>query len=269
MVAFSLAVSGLRFLLASKTIRSIHSPFVFDLAEKVLFPKNKEPVPALLNEIRNKLHQSKQTIQALDLGAGSGVLKTKTRKVRDMAGVFSKPPNRAALLFRLVQYLKPKMVVEMGTSMGLTTIHLAAGAPKSSKIFTLEGCPETSTLARETFRVSGFQNILLVEGPFDQTFRKLLETEGPPGFVFVDGNHAEKPTLEYFEIILKKSNPETVIVFDDIHWSPGMEMAWKKVVENPAVSVSIDLFDMGLVFLKNDIPKAHYTLRGEIIRGIL
>ena len=70
------------------------------------------------------------------------------------------------------------------------------------------------------------------------------------------------PTLDYFEQILLSSNEETIFIFDDIHWSKEMEEAWEIIKQHTAVSLSIDLFFIGIVFLKKDFKvKQHFVIR--------
>ena len=78
---------------------------------------------------------------------------------------------------------------------------------------------------------------------------------------FIDGHHAKEPTLEYFEQCLAKAHNDTVFVFDDIHWSRGMEEAWEAIKAHERVTVTIDLYNMGLVFLRREQVPQHFVLR--------
>jgi predicted O-methyltransferase YrrM len=79
---------------------------------------------------------------------------------------------------------------------------------------------------------------------------------------FIDGNHRKQPTLQYFESLLMRSGKSTILIFDDVHWSAEMEAAWSEIMEHPAVTCTIDLFFIGLVFLNNDLKvKQHFAVR--------
>jgi hypothetical protein len=43
-----------------------------------------------------------------------------------------------------------------------------------------------------------------------------------------------------------------MVVFDDIHWSSEMEQAWSQIIADPRVTMSIDLFFIGLVFFRKE-----------------
>jgi hypothetical protein len=84
-------------------------------------------------------------------------------------------------------------------------------------------------------------------------------------FAFIDGHHAAEPTLDYFDQCLAKAHNDTVFIFDDIHWSTGMEEAWVAIKAHPKVTVTIDLFHFGIVFLR----KAAGGLRAEVLNMVI
>jgi hypothetical protein len=53
-----------------------------------------------------------------------------------------------------------------------------------------------------------------------------------------------------------------VIIFDDIHWSSEMELAWEKIKKHPRVTLTIDLFFLGYVFFRPEFrERQHFTIR--------
>lgn len=210
---------------------------------------------------RRQLLSSPASITVTDFGAGSHTGAGRQRRVADIARTAAKPPHLAQLLFRLANYFRPATILELGTSLGLTTAYLAA-ADSRTKVVTLEGCPNVAGVARETFAALQLQNIEIVEGNIDDTLAPALSALGAPlGFAFFDGNHRYEPTLHYFEQCLAHRTPESVFVFDDIHWSEEMERAWEVIKAHPDVTVTVDLFYIGLVFFRTGQPKQHFSLR--------
>ena len=96
------------------------------------------------------------------------------------------------------------------------------------------------------------QNIQLLIGDFSKTLPVALDKIGRLDYAYIDGNHQKTPTLAYFEQCLEYSHSDTIFVFDDIHWSAEMESAWNEIKEHPKVTLTIDLFYMGLIFLSSD-----------------
>ena len=106
------------------------------------------------------------------------------------------------------------------------------------------------------------QHIELLEGDFNNTLPEYIGKLDQIGLAYVDGNHRYAPTVQYFNSLLEKSNEDSVLIFDDIHWSAEMEKAWAEIKAHPSVTLTIDLFFIGLVFLrKAQKEKEHFIIR--------
>lgn len=239
----------------------VHSPFVFDFIKMVLNDNNNYPDYNPIEKLRKELLQDNRVIEVEDFGAGSLAVPHKQKKVSDIAGSFLKPKKFAHLLFRIVKYYKPKTIIELGTSLGITSSYLAS-VNKSSEVYTLEGSVNTASIAQENFNKLGLHNIKLIPGNFDDTLPGLISKLDQVDLAFVDGNHRKEPTLNYFNQFLHRATEDSIFIFDDIHWSAEMEEAWKEIRQHPSVTLTIDLFFIGLVFFKKDFKaKQHFSIR--------
>jgi predicted O-methyltransferase YrrM len=260
-----------RFQLAKKYLRyyftasngsghGVHSPFVFDFIINVLKDKTKYDNYSKIEEQRKKLLSNSTIIEVEDFGAGSSVMKSNKRAVKNIARTSLKPKKYAQLLYRIAQYYKPATIIELGTSLGITTAYLASGNLQS-KLYTCEGSANIATIAQHNFDVLQLKNIELIQGDFNQTLRPLLPTINKIDLAFIDGNHRKEPTLAYFSQLLNSSKSSTILVFDDIHWSAEMEAAWTAIQSHPAVTLTIDLFFIGIVCINNDFKvKQHFSV---------
>ncbi|MEO8413859.1 MAG: class I SAM-dependent methyltransferase [Ginsengibacter sp.] len=239
----------------------VHSPFVFDFIIHVLNDKKTYDCYKQIEPLRQALLQDNTVIEIEDFGAGSAVIPYRKRKINAIAKSSLKNKKFAKLLFRIAKYYKAETIIELGTSFGITTCYLAC-ADKNAEIYTFEGSKEIAKIAGENFNKAGLKNIKLIRGNFDETFLNTINAVKKAGLVFVDGNHRKNATLDYFFHLLKKSRQDSIFVFDDIHWSTGMEEAWKQIQEHPSVTLTIDLFFIGLVFFSLDFKvKQHFTIR--------
>jgi len=151
--------------------------------------------------------------------------------------------------------------MELGTSLGITTGYLALGNMEAN-VITMEGSVAIAEKALDNFRDMNLKNVKLVQGNFDDTLSKVLAALERIDMAFVDGNHRKVPTLDYFRQLIRVMSPESVIVFDDIHWSREMEEAWEQIKQDSRVTLSIDLFFIGLVFFNPSFKvKQHFTIR--------
>jgi len=247
------------------TMRSsfrIHSPFVYSIYKYVISDRSSNPDFAHVEALRKDLLSKYQFIKKVDLGAGAGNLPLYQRfaRVKDIARKSSVSPRKGELLYRLVSFFKPVTIVELGTSFGISTMYMALGCRKSH-IITMEGCHDTALIAIRNFHRLGLSNIETVTGTFDEKLPEVLDKLGKVDLVFIDGNHKKEATIHYFDMCLDHMQNDTIIVFDDINWSKGMNDAWKNIREHPSVKVSIDLFHLGMVFFRKELSKEDFILR--------
>jgi predicted O-methyltransferase YrrM len=239
----------------------VHSPFVFDFIKFIKNDHRQYDCYGPIETLRHALLKNKNWIEVEDFGAGSTLLKTKRRRIDKMAASSLKPKKFAQLLFRMVQCYQPQTILELGTSFGITTAYLACGNPGST-LYTMEGADSVAAIATGNFEALNLENITLVKGDFTQTLPELLLKTGKIDFAFVDGNHQKIPTVNYFNQLLQKAGPGSILVFDDIHWSSEMEAAWDEIQNHPSVTLTLDLFFIGIVFLSPSFKvKQHFSLR--------
>ena len=81
----------------------------------------------------------------------------------------------------------------------------------------------------------------------------VLKKDISPDLIYFDGNHQKKATLKYFNDCLPFINENSVFIFDDIRWTKDMLDAWQEISSHPKVSVSIDLFSIGLIFFRDQV----------------
>ncbi len=237
----------------------MHSPFVYDLVTKCFYKKQKMSALEVFNTYRKELISNNNTIQITDFGAGSKVFSSNIRQVSKIAKHAGISKKRSQLLFKVIHYFQPNSLLEIGTSLGLSTAVMALAAPKA-KISTLEGCPETANIAQTMFHAYDFKNIQLSIGDFQSTLPEVLKNK-TYDFIYFDGNHTKKATLDYFHLCLQSVHNDSVFIFDDIHWSKEMEEAWEEIKNHKTVKVTIDTFQWGFVFFRKEQEKEHFTIR--------
>ncbi|MEP6952016.1 MAG: class I SAM-dependent methyltransferase [Ginsengibacter sp.] len=261
--SFQLAKKYLHYYINAKNGKGhgIHSPFVFDFVIHVLNDTGKYECYDAIEPLRKELFRDNSIIDVEDFGAGSAVIPAAKRKIKSIAKSSLKNKKFAKLLFRIVNYYQPETILELGTSFGITTCYLGC-ANKKSRVYTFEGSGAIADIASRNFKKAGLQNINLVRGKFDETFLDTLATVKKVDLGFVDGNHRKIATLNYFSHLQKKSSPGSIFIFDDIHWSLEMEEAWAQIQQHPAVTLTIDLFFIGLVFFNPDFKvRQHFMIR--------
>jgi predicted O-methyltransferase YrrM len=236
----------------------IHSPMVYDFARKVLYQSSDKRDLKEVEWYRKWQIDTPISVSPSDYGAGSRMLK-KSQRLGTVIKTSSVSPKIGAFLNRLAQWINAENILELGTSVGISAMYLASSNPQA-KVVTIEGDWHRAELAQNSFDFFNFKNIKLIEGDFDQGLNEAFNMMPQLDFVFFDGNHKAEPTLRYFKHCLTKCHENSVFVFDDIRWSKEMYKAWRVIAEHQSVSISIDLFSVGVVFFRKGIIKQHFKI---------
>lgn len=253
----------IRFYLAADTRFQVHSPFVFEFAQEVLEDKRWYYAFRDIEAIRDRMQESavaldvfgQQTEQARQSPGAQRKL------LRQIARTSASAPLQGRWLFRLALWRKPQVLLELGTSVGIGAMYLAS-AVRNARFLSLEGSEACTHVARANLGILGLNHRTeVITGPFDKTLDLALRALGQVDLIFFDGHHRHEPTIRYFEQCLNHAHDGTVLVFDDIHWSPEMTDAWKQIQLHPRVTLTVDCFELAFVFLQPDFNiKQHFQL---------
>jgi predicted O-methyltransferase YrrM len=239
----------------------IHSPFIFHFVTWVLNDRKQYSEYDQVETLRKQLLKDQTILTVEDYGAGSVSSKTKERNISSIAKNAAKPKKYGQLLFRMVKEYQPETILELGTSLGLTSSYLSLARPGSAMI-TMEGAKEVAAVARKNMDSLGIKNAKIIEGNFDDKLAAVVNELPSFGLAFIDGNHRREPTERYFHELLPKTNDQSIMVFDDIHWSREMEEAWQSIKDHSSVCCSIDLFFIGIILFRKEFrEKQHFVIR--------
>lgn len=260
---FQLAVKYINYYLIASNSKGhgMHSPFVFEFITKVLNDKKIYPEYAIVEKLRQDLLKDQTVLVIEDFGAGSAANKSNQRSIASIAKNAAKPPKFSQLLFRMAKYYQSETILELGTSLGITTSYLSLAKPHA-QLTTMEGAAAVAEKAQQNFKTLKLQNISLIKGNFDDTLPVVISKSAAIDFAFIDGNHRREPTERYFNQLLPVIHNDSILIFDDIHWSLEMEQAWEIIKQHPSVRCSIDLFFIGIVLFRQEFKeKRHFRIR--------
>lgn len=254
------------------TGEGIHSPYLFELVRFILRDRNAYYCFADIERRRVLLKACNDELDVVDFGSqGSKEGKRVRRKVSEIAKNHLERPEVGQLLFRLVNWIgehekRPLEIVELGTSLGVTTAYLAS-ADSRNTVQTYEGSGEVLQVAQGVWRTLRLENIRWIEGDIDQTLlnrdHSLLLYYAPArvDIAYVDANHTYEATKRYADFLLERLNQKGVLAIDDIHYSEEMERAWQELKLDPRVTSTMDLYHLGLIFVDPHYLKRHYKIR--------
>ncbi|MDT8401149.1 MAG: class I SAM-dependent methyltransferase [Bacteroidales bacterium] len=238
----------------------IHSPFVYDFINNVLRKETPRERQEVILSLKKLMKQSKIRVRVNDLGGGSAYMPSADRRLSDISRKSSVHKRHGRILFNLAYCYDGQNILEMGTSVGISALYMALGAP-SSRIISLEGCNNLAEIAKKNFSACKVENIDVMTGDFGELLPIIRDINFRPSMVFVDGNHTKKAALNYFAFLKELITRDSVIIFDDINYSFEMNEAWNEIKSDSQVSVSIDIFQMGMVFFHRGMVKQDFVIR--------
>ena len=246
------------------TGEGIHSPYLFRLVRFVMRDENTFYCFADIERRRAYLEACEDVLDVVDFGsAGSPEGKHIERRVCDIAKRQLESPKIGQLLFRIVNFMgqeekRPLEILELGTSLGITTAYLASASSKN-RVVTLEGSEAVLKVAKGVWRALKLENIEWAEGNIDDTLYKYAREK--LDLAYVDANHTYEATKRYVDFLLPRMTEKGIIVLDDIHYSAGMERAWEELKQDQRVTTTMDLYDVGMIFVDKHYLHRHYRIR--------
>ncbi len=213
-MSIKFTIAYIKHKLTANNRHGTHSPFVYKLADEVIYDFSAKKVYEAVEEQRKKLLNDDGNV----VFVGSALLKNKINKSR-----------LAQLIFRLAAYHSPNNVMIIGANLGLTTTYIAKACPKA--------------------------NLIVIEKT------ELIANAANLDFVYLNVSSTKEPILNYFNLYLPKLNEHSVLIIDDIYRNEDIKAAWAVIKNHPKVTVTIDLFWLGLVYFKKGQAKEHFKLK--------
>ena len=249
----------IQFLLKATNQHGVHSPFVYLLVTKCLYKRSSHILWKSFLKIRNTIAKDHRKVKFSEFKRTSNNSKTNPFTISEIGKIEGISNKKAKLLIKIIDYLKPKNILEIGTSIGLGTVSIKL-ANTDSSIITLEGCPEKIKIAEAVFLQNKLSAMETVHGNFLETLPSIVKNK-QFDFIYFDGIPTKEATLKYFEISLQAIHNDSFFIFNSISVNTQMQAAWSQIKKHPKVSVTVDLFYLGIVFFRKEQAKENFKIR--------
>lgn len=242
----------IRYQVKSVGSHGLHSPFLYSLYQQVIKPARSSRIYKI-EKLRKRLIKDSALVELIDFKDGS----TSMKSIGSVAKGSLSTPKFSAFLHLLIPFLKGKSVLETGTCLGINSLYLAQS---SAKVTTIEGSSVLASLARKNFDQFRSHTIRLVNGDLYEVFESEI-AKNTPDIFFLDADHRSSAIAFCIDRILRFAPSTKCIIIHDIYWSKDMNEIWQQLVDDPRFSLSIDIFQAGLLFPKPDMEKQHFYVR--------
>lgn len=200
----------------------IHSPFVFNLITKVIEEK--------------KPYYKYQDIK---------------KHLTEFAEITEKTDKYNLLSFRLVGYFDAESILELGSGTGLNTLYLTAPSSKV-KCICFEQSEQKRGIARKLYK-NWDRDISFCE-------KGLFEAMGKQDCIYLD---LTRYNADY-EFVEKKLiplvNEDSFVIVKGIRTNKAHQLLWRKLKLISGVTVSLDLYHMGILFFNPKLHKRNYRI---------
>lgn len=219
----------LRFLKKSHNQHGIHSPFVYDFITKCLYNRTaKSDYQGIRKELK-KLYFSENP--------------TLNRK-------------QTKLLIQIIGYFNPDWLLNFSRKNGLIAGTLN---PKNKReVFQISNysSPKTSTA---NLIKTGYNDLMYISEELSNAFFSVHKK--PFCLVLLNEDHLRQGLPEFLETALDSFSSQSIIILEGINNSKEKEALWKKIKNLNEVSVTVDLFFWGIIFLRKGQAKQHFKVR--------
>ncbi|MGY8944235.1 MAG: O-methyltransferase [Flavobacteriales bacterium] len=208
----------------------------------------------LLNEYRNELKKNNDQVSFDEIGSAQHF------SVAEVSKKAGSPEIWTVLYYYLSLNNNIKNILEIGTNLGVSGQYFIAALEGkiNSKFISIEGVKKLCEIAETHFsKISQQVEFEVKHGLYDDVLEEVCLSNTQFDLVFIDGNHNYEATIKYFEMLKNNYSKNAILIFDDIHWSPKMTKAWKEIIVDPTVLLSVDLFKLGILIVGADDSSNH------------
>jgi 16S rRNA G527 N7-methylase RsmG len=233
----------------------VHSPFVFNLISKVIDERNPYYSFEDIELVRLCFKFDETIISYKD------IISQKEKKITIGNAIYKKTlsPKKGALLFRLANYFKAKNILQIGSGMGIPTLYLTSYS-KNINCLVLESEESFSEIAKKVIKKGSDKNIEVRVGEYKDTLQEALSDLKEIDIVYFDYCNDYEINYNLFEQCVKYTNVNSIFIINGIKANNNSRKLWNKICDNEKVTVSIDMYSIGIVTFNPKLHKKKYIV---------
>lgn len=201
----------------------VHSPFVFNLINKVI--EEKSPYYAYLDIRRevNKIITPSLYVQKQNL-----------------------------LAFRLVNYFNAFNILELGSKFGVNTLSMLTFS-KQAHCYCYEPDIQKKEIAEKILN-NYLSQVTFLNSPFDIKVNALFDA------IFIDLKHNSCIAKDNFDQVLALCSEKTFLFVDGIRENEKLNQIWSCLSDNERRTAKLDFFHFGILFFNKQVSRWDYQI---------
>lgn len=160
--------------------------------------------------------------------------------------------KRNRLAFRMTNYFDAKNILEIGSSIGVNTLHLTAFS-KQSKCICVEKNPKKRDVAEQLYSGYNHRIELLNDLP-------LLPLDTSFDCIYIDLNHFNTIPFCYLDELCRQCHTKSFIMVVGIRRNKEYNKIWRYLSSNKSRTVELDLFNIGIIFFDRQLTRWEYKI---------
>lgn len=223
----------------STDLHGIHSPFIYQFSEFCFYHKREKRIQYI------EIQRSKMLMS-------SG--KLRDYSISKFTDRFTLDAKYCFALHRISHFLNVSTINEYGLTVGIETNYLLEYALNQKKQSVNYAYHYSENQVKQFTNETWYKEI--VQAP-------LVSISNPsPWELHIIHQHDNPDEIwDYADKILKLAHNHTVVILSNIHLTDDHTLNWRRLQNDERTGVSLDLFNMGIIFFRKEQPKEHFTLR--------
>lgn len=169
--------------------------------------------------------------------------------------------SHGELLFRIVNYFKPERLIQIGTSAGIGSLYMTA---PSSRLNYLLLDSDDNNAEQTIWSLRKFNpkasSVSVIAGDYLKTLPAALSKMSAVDFLFFNSAKDKEKNMIYLDEAIKYVQSDTVFFIEGIRSNREMRQLWKNICLREDVSVTFDLYNVGVVFFNKKLHKQNYIV---------
>lgn len=232
----------------------VHSPFVYALITKVIEEQHPYYCYQDIDKLRKQYLFRTDAVTYPDRRGSNRQHRVPIGRLLKREAITAR---KGMLLFRLANYYKPVHLLQIGSSYDFSAVYLSAYA-KGLSFHVLEAVSAFVPVSREMYGKAAFNPITLHTGDYETTLPGVLKDLRSVDLVFFNTCHEQNDPVRLFRECIKQASPQAIFIFNEIKSNRLMRACWQEVCASSGVTVTVDLYTIGIAFCDPKLHKRTY-----------